>query len=216
VNDRFDMKHLEVIRTWKQLRVWPAVALLCAMALGCFPAPSSAKRNASSNTQKSESGDPVKSFEKVLALVEQQLASPREYLERAAGTYAQRPNFAGNPDDAGKPYEHYDKVLKEWRIKGYDVKRTDSLVSPYEAILVIEERESKAYGGKARLQRPDDVLNKPYEWVDKWRERKCTYSWRGGKWVPDQKRWPFDPTMLPREEENGGKKTDVFSYKRLK
>ena len=209
------MKYANTTRI-DSLQVWLVVLVMGVVGVGCNPAASGTKKKASASSKNSETADPVKSFERLLASIEGQIASPREYLERAAGTYAQRPNFAGDPADAGKPYEHYDKMLREWRIKGYDVKRTDSLVSPYEAILVIEERESKAYGGKSRLQKPDDVLGKPYEWVDKWREKKCTYSWRDGKWVPDQKRWPFDPTKVPREEDNGGRTSEVFSYKRLK
>ncbi len=209
------MKCIKTTRS-DSVQLWLVALMMGVVGGGCTPVASGTKKTTSASSQKSETTDPVKSFERLLASIEGQIGSPREYLRRLAGTYAQRPNFAGDPADAGKPYEHYDKVLKEWRIKGYDVKRTDSLVSPYEAILVIEERESKAYGGKARLQSPDDVLGKPYEWVDKWREKKCTYSWRDGKWVPDQKRWPFDPAKVPREEDNGGRTSEGVSYKRLK
>jgi len=224
------MKCVRATQVFDLKVVWLAALVVGAVGLGCKPAASGTQKKAPTKSEKAEAVDPVKSFEKILSSIESQIASPREYLERSVGNFAQLPNFAGNPEDAGKPYEHYNKLKIEWRIKGYDVKKTDSLVSPFVAILVLEERRSEAYNGEttgpvgqrrsvenARIERPEDVLDKPCDdKIGEWIQEKCTYSWRDGKWIPDKQRWPFDPTRVPREEDNQGKGSHGFSYKRLK
>lgn len=160
--------------------------------------------------------DPVNAFDRVIKSIQAKIASPREYLGCARGNYNQRPNFGGPPEDAGKPFENYKKVMKEWEVKGYDVRRTDSLVSPYEAVLVIAYRETTASGGNARLQQPDDALRKPYGPPGKWFETKCTYNWRDGQWIPGRAEWPFGESSVPFEEKNGGQPTPTMSYKRLR
>lgn len=201
----------------KELGMLAALVVLCAVTVGCSSASLSGGKKSAKKSARTKSSDPVKSFDALRDSIERQIAKPREYLERSTGTYNEEPNFSGKPEDAGQPFEKYDRLFRAWRIKGYDVKQTDSLVSPYQAILVLERRKKQAFGGEHRLQKPEDVLGKPYEWDSGWQEQRCTYNWRDGSWVPGKNEWPFDPEQSPEEEKNGGRSDGRISrtYTRL-
>jgi hypothetical protein len=206
-----------------QRGIGPSAVIAFIVAIGCSNGARPAKKASSANkkptasSQGEHSDDPVTSFEAVIASIEKQISAPREYLKRHVGTYNQPPNFVGDPADAGKPFERYERVFREWRVKGHDIKKTDSLVSPYEAILVLESREQSVSGGKSRLQKPEDVLGKPFTWDGGWGDVRCSYKWRNGKWVPSKDEWPFNPSKVPDEEKSADEsKVKGFSFKRLK
>lgn len=201
--------------------VWTTLALICLIGGGCSPATSldSGKSATESHKSESKSSDPVKSFEALLSSIQSAVESPREYLELSTGTFNE-----GLPEIGGKPYVHYNRELITWRVKGYDVKRTDSMVSPFEAILVMEKKEDVAPGdgqGKGnteqtRIQTAEGAMRAPYTWSSGWKKVEGTYSWRDNRWVFNPSRaaggYPFDPTAVPWQE----KEEQKSSYKRLK
>ncbi len=163
--------------------------------------------------------DPVAAFKAVLALVNEQVSAPREYMKCSKGTYNQKPDFAGDDEDAGKPFEHWEKLRREIEIVGYDVAKTSSLVSPFQATLVIRSRtQSAGPGVRPRLQTEAMAMEAPYSPMTKWLKEECIYNFQEGVWVPVKDKWPFNPSKLPKEEQNGGVADSgrvVWTFKRL-
>lgn len=144
-----------------------------------------------------EPSDPVSAFKKVVDEVTARGSKGVEYIQKCVSEDC-------HPDYRGK----WARGRSSWVIIGYDVKQTDSLVSPYEGVIEVMEIREDAYNDIYQSHLTNNAFPFGSEsearnakvWVPKGYKprRKVTYNWVDGHWttrftlLPFGERFVFD------------------------
>lgn len=144
-----------------------SVAVLCGPLLGC-------------------SNDPKSSFEKIVKELRQRVEKPIETVieEDADDTVVPR-----------VPGQWY-RLKWEYEVLGYDIRKTDSVVTPLRGVIVVREKrlyvddpKKPGYG----VRYPDEARARAAQ--PKWasfepKDMTLIYNYQNENWVPTSNEWP--------------------------
>ena len=146
--------------------------VICA-TVGCSsPAPTSPV------AASPESASPVATFDAVMSGIKKRATETREYMKFSSGVYTGGPH-------KGERYETFAKTKYDWEILGRDINKTDSVTSPYTAVVQYKRREHRAKNNPADWQQEwrnhGDALSSPYYEVvvD---TRSARFVYKDGEW----------------------------------
>lgn len=92
---------------------------------------------------------PASQFGRVMAGIKKRAAQTREYIKVSRGTYTGGPH-------TGEKYESFSKTKWQWEVLGRDIRKTDSVTTPYTATVSYKVKEQRS-------------VNNPNDWQQSWR-----------------------------------------------